>query len=114
MRAIYTDPKRVHASDPGTVEGNVAFVYHDLFNRDKAEVEELKKRYRQGTVGDVEVKDRLFEVMNEFLTPIRERRKEAEGMRGELLAKAMVGSEKVRGIAQTTVNEMKEVMQIKF
>src|SRR3989344_2591841 len=105
---VYTDPNRIHATDPGTIEGNVAFVYHDLFNKNKAEVEDLKNRYRAGTVGDVEVKQRLYEAMNEFLMPIREKRKEAEGMREELMGKAVEGSKKVSEIAQGIVDEMKE------
>ena len=75
VMSVYTDPNRKRATDPGKVEGNVAFVYHDTFNPDKKEVEELKKRYKAGKVGDVEVKERLFEVLNEFLKPIREKRK---------------------------------------
>ncbi len=111
---VYTDPGRVHATDPGKIEGNVAFVYHDLFNKNKGEVEELKERYVAGKVGDVEVKEKLFMAMNEVLAPIRERRKEAEGMKEELLEKALAGSERVRAIAQGVVEEMKEAMQIKF
>ena len=53
---MYTDPKRVRADIPGTVEGNPVFTYHDAFNPDAAEVEDLKERYRAGKVGDVEVK----------------------------------------------------------
>lgn len=74
VRGMYTDPNRVHADVPGTVEGNPVFTYHDVFNSDRAEVEDLKARYRAGTVGDVEVKDRLAVVLNAFLEPIRERR----------------------------------------
>lgn len=111
---VYTDPNRIHATDPGTVEGNIAFVYHDFFNEDKKEVEEMKERYREGKIKDVEVKERLFEVMNEKLSPIREKRKEAEGMKGKLLEKALEGSKKVSGIAKNTIGEMKEVMQLDF
>jgi tryptophanyl-tRNA synthetase len=49
----------VHADVPGTVEGNPVFQYHDAFNPDKAQVEEFKRRYREGKVGDVEVKEAL-------------------------------------------------------
>src|SRR5213079_333662 len=59
IRAMYTDPNRIHPTDPGRVEGNPVFVYHDVFNPDKAEVEDLKRRYRAGTVRDVEVKEKL-------------------------------------------------------
>jgi tryptophanyl-tRNA synthetase len=74
VRGMYTDPKRLRATDPGTVEGNPVFIYHDAFNADRAEVEELKERYRVGKVGDVEVKKRLATAINTFLEPIRERR----------------------------------------
>jgi tryptophanyl-tRNA synthetase len=109
---VYTDPNRVHATDPGTTEGNVAFFYHDLFNDDKKEVEEMKERYREGKIKDMEVKERLFEVMNSKLASIRERRKEAEGMKKELLQKALKGSERVSEIAKGTVEQMKEAMQL--
>lgn len=111
---VYTDPKRIHATDPGTIEGNVAFAYHDLFNTNKAEVEDLKQRYRAGKVGDVEVKEKLFLAMNQFLTPIRERRREAEAKKDELLQLALKGSEKVSQIAEGVVGEMKAAMKIKF
>jgi len=74
VSGMFTDPTRIHPTDPGHVEGNPVFTYHDAFNRDRAEVEELKERYRKGTVGDVEVKRRLARALNEFLDPIRERR----------------------------------------
>lgn len=71
---MYTDPKRIHATDPGSIEGNPVFIYHDVFNASKEEVVELKRRYRKGDVGDVEVKERLSRALNEFLAPIRIRR----------------------------------------
>jgi len=74
VRGMYTDPKRLRATDPGTVEGNPVFTFHDAFNANPAEVAELKERYRAGKVGDVEVKQRLAVALNTFLEPIRERR----------------------------------------
>jgi tryptophanyl-tRNA synthetase len=71
---MYTDPRRIHTSDPGRVEGNPLFIYHDAFNPDTEEVEELKNLYRQGRIGDVEVKSRLAKVLNDFLDPIRDQR----------------------------------------
>lgn len=59
VRGMYTDPKRIRADIPGTVEGNPVFIYHDIFNPDRDEVDDLKARYRQGRVGDVEVKEKL-------------------------------------------------------
>jgi tryptophanyl-tRNA synthetase len=74
VQGMYTDPKRLRATDPGTVERNPVFIYHDAFNADRAEVDELKERYEAGKVGDVEVKKRLAKAINVFLEPIRERR----------------------------------------
>jgi tryptophanyl-tRNA synthetase len=71
---MYTDPKRLRATDPGTVEGNPVFIYHDAFNPSRAEVDDLKERYRAGKVGDVEVKQKLVVAINNFLEPIREKR----------------------------------------
>jgi len=74
VKGMYTDPKRLRATDPGTVEGNPVFIYHDAFNPSYAEVDDLKERYRQGKVGDVEVKQKLALAINNFLEPIREKR----------------------------------------
>lgn len=112
--SVYTDPNRIHATDPGQIEGNVAFTYHDLFNQNKEEVQDLKDRYVKGKVGDVEVKEKLFLAVNEVLAPIRERRKEAEGKKEELIKKAIEGSEKVRMISREIADNMKEAMKIKF
>ncbi len=113
---VYTDPKRIHADDPGHIEGNVAFVYLDLFANEaqKIEVEEMKKRYQEGTIKDVEVKERLFEIMDAYLLPIRERRKEAEGMKEELLKKTLNSSHVVSEIARDTADKMKKAMKIEF
>jgi tryptophanyl-tRNA synthetase len=74
IKGMYTDPTHVRATDPGIVEGNPVFIYHEVFNPDQAEVEELKERYRNGKVGDVEVKNRLTRVIHNFLEPFREKR----------------------------------------
>jgi tryptophanyl-tRNA synthetase len=74
VMSMFTDPNRVRADIPGRVEGNPVFIYHDAFNPDHAEVEDLKDRYRRGTVGDVEVKKKLARALNNMLDAIRERR----------------------------------------
>ena len=79
---MYTDPNRIRADIPGTVEGNPIFIYHDHFNPNREEVDDLKERYRAGRVGDVEVKEKLTIAINNFLDPIRERRAEIEADSG--------------------------------
>jgi len=110
--SAYTDPNRIHAIDPGKVEGNVVFTYLDEFATDMDEVEDLKARYRAGTVGDVEVKQRLFEIMNEVLTPIRKRRVEAEDRIDYLMDMLISGSKKVNDIARGIADGMKDAMKI--
>ena len=106
VRSMYTDPKRVRADIPGNVEGNPVFTYHDLFNRDKKEVEDLKKRYRTGKVGDVEVKKKLSAALNDFLEPIREKRK---SLSEDDVHKIMTdGSARARVVAKKTMAEVKE------
>jgi len=74
IMSCYTDPGRIKATDPGKVEGNPVFFYHELWNEDKDEVEELKARYRAGSVGDVEVKQRLLAAHRKYFAPIRARK----------------------------------------
>lgn len=78
VMSMYTDPNRVHGDEPGQIEGNPVFIYHDLFNPNKEEVEDLKLRYLKGTVKDVEVKEKLVSAINAFLEPMRTRRAEFE------------------------------------
>jgi hypothetical protein len=93
----------------GKVEGNIVFLYHDLFNDNKQEVEDLKDRYRKGTVGDVEVKQKLASAINRFLYPFRERYTQYNNP--EYLDKLIdEGSLKVREIVQETLKEIKEAM----
>lgn len=110
VRGMYTDPKRIHPTDPGTVAGNPIFIYHEAFNDDETEVADLKKRYAEGRVGDVEVKEKLAAAINRFLDPIRERRGEfAQDPKriAEILAE---GNKTARREAQETLKLVKEAM----
>lgn len=113
VKAMYTDPNRIRATDPGKVEGNPVFIYHDAFNDNLEEVADLKSRYLQGTVGDVEVKTKLAFAINKFLTPIRDRRAQFES-KTELLDQIIEeGSRKARLEAQKTLNDVLSAMGIK-
>src|SRR6186713_3550692 len=99
IRQMYTDPKRVRADVPGTVEGNPVFIYHDAFNPNVAEVDDLKDRYRSGTVGDVEVKTKLANAINALLEPMRERRAAALARPGYLKDVLRDGSRQAQRVA---------------
>jgi tryptophanyl-tRNA synthetase len=114
VRQMYTDPKRVRADIPGTVEGNPVFVYHDAFNPNTAEVEDLKTRYRAGTVGDVEVKTKLAHALNAHLDPIRERRAAALAKPGHLREMLFEGSTRARAVAAETMARVRDAMKIAY
>jgi len=113
VKGIYTDPTRLKPTDPGHIEGNPVFIYHDAFNDNLAEVADLKDRYQKGQVGDVEVKTKLALALNRFLAPIRERRAKYEG-NTELLNQIIAeGSKKAQAEATKTLNEVLKSMGIR-
>lgn len=112
VRGMYTDPKRLRATDPGTVEGNPVFQYHDAFNPDTEQVEDFKRRYREGKVGDVEVKGALVEALNGFLEPIRARRAECAADAGLVERALAEGTERARAVARETMAEVRRAMQL--
>jgi tryptophanyl-tRNA synthetase len=114
VMSMYTDPTRIHATDPGHVRGNPVFTYHDAFNGDKEEVADLKRRYRRGRVGDVEVKQRLIRVLDAFLEPIRERRARYEARPGLTEEIVEAGSRRAREEAQETLRLAREAMGLTY
>ena len=111
---MYTDPKRIRADIPGTVEGNPVFMYHDAFNPDTAEVEDLKARYRAGKVGDVEVKTKLATALNAYLDPMRARRAEVLSKPSSLRDILEAGSAKARTIAHETMERVRGAVKLKY
>jgi tryptophanyl-tRNA synthetase len=114
VMSMFTDPTRIHPTDPGHVEGNPVFTYHDVFNPNKAEVDDLKERYRKGIVGDVEVKQKLYHALNEFLTPIRERRAAFESKPKHVYEIIVEGTRQGRALAQATMEEVRSAMKIAY
>jgi tryptophanyl-tRNA synthetase len=110
VRNMYTDPKRIRADIPGTVEGNPVFVYHDYFNPNIDEVNDLRDRYRAGKVGDVEVKRKLAAAINRFLDPIRERRAQYEGNTKLLEDTLADGTARMNTVANETLRMVRDAM----
>ncbi len=111
---MYTDPKRVRADIPGTVEGNPVFMYHDAFNPNLDEVKDLKVRYELGKVGDVEVKRKLAAAINATLDPMRERRAQVLARPGELRERLAESSARARTVAAETMGRVREAMKITY
>ncbi len=114
VKQMYTDPKRVRADIPGTVEGNPVFIYHDAFNRNRAEVDDLKARYRTGKVGDVEVKTKLASAINALLDPIRERRAAALARPAYLRDVLVDGSKRAQAVARETMARVRDAMKLDY
>jgi tryptophanyl-tRNA synthetase len=114
VRQMYTDPKRIRADIPGTIEGNPVFIYHDAFNPNRAEVDDLKERYRAGKVGDVEVKTKLAAAINALLEPMRERRRQVLARPGHLREILVEGSRRARAMAEETMARVRDAVRLKY
>lgn len=110
VMSMYTDPTRLHPTDPGHVEGNPVFALLEVFHPHAEDVEEIKSRYRLGRVGDVEVKRILAASLNKYLAPLRERRAEYMARPSELMEVLYGGTERARRIARQTLEEVYEKM----
>lgn len=111
VMAMYTDPKRLRATDPGTVENNPLWIFHETFNPDRAWVEEHEQAYREGKVGDVAVKRRLAEVLNALLEPIRARRREYEARPDTVLDALRAGTVRANAVAEETLALAKKALR---
>jgi tryptophanyl-tRNA synthetase len=111
---MYTDPTRIHADDPGHIEGNPVFMYHDAFNPDKAEVRDLKERYVVGKVGDVEVKQKLAKALNALMDPIRERRARFEAQPALVREALASGSAYAKRVAEQTMSEVRAALRLNY
>ncbi|PHQ80451.1 MAG: tryptophan--tRNA ligase, partial [Coxiella sp. (in: Bacteria)] len=111
VMGMYTDPNRLKATDPGTIENNPLWEFHDTFNPDKRWVEETKDRYRAGMVGDVECKKKLIEVLVDLLGPMQKRRAEYEADPQHVLNVLRDGAERASAVAEDTLKQVKEAMK---
>jgi tryptophanyl-tRNA synthetase len=114
VMSMFTDPTRIHPTDPGHVEGNPVFTYHDIFNPNKDEIEDLKVRYRAGTVGDVEVKQKSLDALENFLKPIRERRAHFASQPKMVREIIIEGTRRGRATAQATMEEVRDAMHLSY
>lgn len=105
---------RMSATDPGVIDGNPLWIYHDVFNQDKKEVQDLKSRYRDGKIGDGPCKKRLSEVLNEFLEPIRQRRAQFESQPDRVIQVLRDGTDRANTVAEQTLWMAKQAMGFDF
>lgn len=111
---MYTDPNHIRVEDPGNVEGNVVFTYLDIFDTRKDEVAALKEQYQRGGLGDVKIKKRLIEVLNEFIEPIRNRRAEFAKDPHAVMNIMLDGTAKTRDVAAQTMQEVRTAIKLNY
>ena len=107
---MYTDPKRLRASDPGTVENNPLWIFHDTFNSDKQWVKQAKTQYQAGAIGDVACKKALVDVLVDLLTPMQQRRADFADDRAQVLSILRDGTAHANAIAEQTLLQAKQAM----
>lgn len=108
---MYTDPNRLRATDPGRVENNPLWIFHDVFNTDTSWVNEAKERYRAGQIGDVECKKKLIDVITALLAPMQKRRAELATEKAYVSSVLKMGAEKANVIANKTLEKVKELIK---
>lgn len=111
VMAMYTDPQRLKATDPGTVENNPLWIFHQTFNPDTAWVQEAQQRYRAGTIGDVECKRKLVDVLVALTEPMRERRKVFADDPAQIIQILREGNAKANAVAAETLTLVKQAMK---
>jgi len=114
VKDMYTDPKHIHVEDPGQVEGNVVFAYLDVFDADKEGVAALKEQYQKGGLGDAVLKDRLTEVLEGVIAPIRARREELAKDPQKIMKILEEGTKVAQKIGEQTMQEVREAIKINY
>lgn len=112
VRAMYTDPGHVRASDPGSIDGNVVFAYLDAFDPDAAAVAELKARYRHGGLGDAPLKQRLVDLLEHLVAPMRERRAAFAGDRAYVRAVLRDGTERADDVTRAVLHTVRKAFSL--
>ena len=122
VMSMYTDPNHIKVENPGKVEGNMVFTYLDVFSSDEQiskyseykTLDEMKKAYEKGGLGDVKIKKVLYNVLEEILSPIREKRKYYEEHLDEVYSILKEGTNKANEKANKTLKEVKKAIMIDF
>jgi tryptophanyl-tRNA synthetase len=114
VMSMYTDPDHIHVNDPGKVEGNVVFSYLDIFDPNKSEIQELKDQYIKGGLGDVIIKKRLINILEDLINPIRTKREELAKNPDEIMKILEEGTVKARIVAKETMAEVRKALKINY
>ena len=114
VMSMYTDPNHIRVEDPGNTTDNPVFIYLDAFCTDREKYEEMKAHYERGGLGDKVVKEYLYEVLEETLKPIRERRAYYDE-HPELIEEIVKeGTKKARVVASETLKRVRKAIGVEY
>lgn len=123
VMTMFTDPTHLTIEDKGHTENNPVFIYLEAFAKDEhfarfypqyPNLEALERKYREGGLGDVEVKKFLAKVINDVLDPIRKRRHELENDIPAVYKILEEGSLKAREKAMQTLRRVRRALKINY
>lgn len=123
VNSMFTDPQHLTIDSPGHLEGNTVFTYLDAFSVDQdfanflpeyKNLDELKDHYCRGGLGDGTCKKLLFNILNDRLKPIRERRLELQKDIPAVYEILRKGCEDARETAADTMDQVRRAMKINY
>ena len=123
VMTMYTDPNHIRVEDPGDTKNNPVFMYLEAFSTDEhfakylpefKNLEDLKTHYEQGGVGDVKIKKFLANVLNDVLTPIRERRAIYENNIEAVYKMLEEGSKKARAKSEEVLTRVRKAIGVEY
>lgn len=112
VMSMYTDPTRIKSTDPGHIENNPLFIYLNAFHADKNEIKDFEDRYKKGKIGDIEIKKRLAEILNQFLEPIRQNRKKYESNPSLVYSILKEGTKNGRAKVKETMDIVRKALKL--
>ncbi len=121
--SMFTDPNHLKVQDPGNTKNNPVFIYLSCFAKDEhfakylpeyKNLDEMKAHYERGGLGDMKCKRFLFNVLEDTLTPIREKRKYYEERIDEVYNILLEGTKKANIKANATLSRVREAMKINY
>ena len=112
MSAV-TDPQKIRKTDKANPEVCMVYYYHKLVNTEENN-KIICSECKQGTRGCVNCKKELINKMNEFLKPIKEKRKYYENNPEEVNKILEEGTKKAQYRAKEQMKKIKKAMMIDY
>lgn len=112
IMSALTDTNKIGKNDPANPDVCMVYYYHKIVNKEN--VETVCQECKKGSRGCVACKKELINKMNDFLRPIREKRKYYETHAEEVTDILEKGTEKAKKRAKDNMIAIKEKMKINY